>query len=76
MSSVLQRLRRNKGLTTYEVGEAIGVPQSVYSRIENGKATASDEVGQSIARLLDTSVDMIFTPSRYVVTAEPSGEAA
>jgi transcriptional regulator with XRE-family HTH domain len=33
----IQRLRELKGLSQKEVAMAMGIPQSQYSRIENGK---------------------------------------
>ena len=52
----IQRLRELKGFSQKEVAAAMGVPQSQYSRMENGKSEPSISTLEKLAIALDVSI--------------------
>lgn len=56
----IQRLRELKGLSQKEVAAAMGIPQSQYSRIENGKGEPTITSLEKLAKALDTSITEFF----------------
>lgn len=52
----IQRLRELKGFSQKEVAAAMGIPQSQYSRIENGKGEPTITSLEKIAKALDVSI--------------------
>ena len=45
-------LRKEKGLTQFEIAERAGVPQQFYNYIENGRRRPSVSVAKKIAAVL------------------------
>ncbi len=58
--SNIQRLRELKGFSQKEVAVAMGIPQSQYSRIENGKGEPSISTLEKLAVALDVSITEFF----------------
>ena len=56
----LRELRKAKGLTMKELGEAIGVTESAVGLYENGRRKPDYEKLQLIARTLGCSIDELF----------------
>lgn len=56
----IQRLRELKGVSQKEVAAAMGIPQSQYSRIENGKGEPTITSLEKLAKALDTSITEFF----------------
>ena len=56
----IQRLRELKGFSQKEVAAAMGVPQSQYSRIENGKSEPSVSTLEKLAVALDVGITEFF----------------
>lgn len=56
----IQRLRELKGFSQKEVAAAMGVPQSQYSRMENGKSEPSISTLEKLAIALDVSITEFF----------------
>ncbi len=52
------------------LADEVGVDASLYSRIENGEATAAVEVAERIAQYFGVTVESLFRPSRYMSEAE------
>ena len=76
MENLLRQMRDRKKWTSYEVARRLSIAQSQYYRVENGDASATAEMASAIADLFQVPVDMIFSPSRYVVAAPDSGKTA
>lgn len=73
MNTLLRNIRTATGLSTYEVAKAVGVDQSQYSRVENGKGRPSPELANRIAKYFDNAVtrDQILFPEDYPVADLP-----
>lgn len=56
----INRLRELKGFSQKEVAAAMGIPQSQYSRIENGKGEPSISTLEKLAVALDVSITEFF----------------
>jgi transcriptional regulator with XRE-family HTH domain len=56
----IQRLRELKGLSQKEVAMAMGIPQSQYSRIENGKGEPTISSLEKLGIALDVSITEFF----------------
>ena len=56
----IQRLRELKDLSQKEVAAAMGIPQSQYSRIENGKGEPTITSLERLAIALDVSITEFF----------------
>lgn len=56
----IQKLRELKGLSQKEVAAAMGIPQSQYSRIENGKGEPTISSLEKLAKALDVSITAFF----------------
>ena len=74
--SALLTYRKNKGLTQQEVAEYLGMSFSGYSRIENGKRSASVDILQKLASLYGVTVDDLLSekepePFGRQITQEP-----
>ena len=55
----LRILRTQRGLTTRELGELLGVNQSHVTRIEQGKRTPNVAMVVRIAKIFGVSVDQL-----------------
>lgn len=56
----IQRLREQKGFSQKEVATAMSIPQSQYSRIENGKGEPTITSLEKLAKALDVSITEFF----------------
>lgn len=56
----IQRLRDIKGFSQKEVAAAMGIPQSQYSRIENGKGEPTITSLEKLAIALDVNITEFF----------------
>ncbi len=59
----IKLLRIEKGLTTYELSELTGIPQSTISKMENGKRKIETDSIQLLAKALDVPVSSFFDES-------------
>lgn len=56
----LKQLRLSRNITTYELSELTGIPQSTISKMENGKRKIEAESLQKLADALSVSVNDFF----------------
>lgn len=56
----IKELREEKSLYQKQLGDKIGVAQSVISKYERGEATPSYEVLFKLAQVLDTTTDYLL----------------
>lgn len=56
----IRKEREKKGLTQLDVAMMIGIEQSTYAKIENGKITISVERLISIAKVFDVSINELI----------------
>jgi putative transcriptional regulator len=71
----LRRLRKQRGLSTTEVGAAIGVDQSTYSRIETTGKTTPETAAKIVAYFgpgFITELHVLY-PDRYPDFGEQGG---
>ncbi len=59
----IRDLRRARGLTLAEVGEATGLSQGYLSQIERGKSSPSVKALHSISRALSVTISWFFSPN-------------
>lgn len=60
----IKRIRKDKGLQQKQVALEIGLDQSNYNKIENGKREPSIEVLNKLANLFGVTVDDILNPDK------------
>ena len=53
-------LRKNKGLTSKEVAEQIGISQGHYSHIENGERSINPDYAEKLAVVLGVSTNLVI----------------
>ena len=63
------RLRKQRGLTQFELAAYIGCNQKYISQIETGAAKASVSICYKIANTFSVSVDSLFTDPEKCVNA-------
>lgn len=56
----LKKIRKEKGLTIYDMGKKIGITASFYSQIENKRRRLFYDVAIKIANVFDMKPDDIF----------------
>lgn len=56
----LKSIRIEKGLTTYELSELTGIPQSTISKMENGKRKIETDSIQILAKAFNVPVSYFF----------------
>ncbi|CUU47023.1 helix-turn-helix domain-containing protein [Clostridium beijerinckii] len=56
----LKLLRLNRNLTTYDVSELTGIPQSTISKMENGKRKIETDSLELLAKAFNVSVNEFF----------------
>lgn len=56
----LKLLRINKNITTYELSELTGIPQSTISKMENGKRRIETDSIVLLAKALEISISVFF----------------
>ena len=68
MTTPLRIEREKNELTTREVARALGVNQSQYSRVENGKRRPSPDLANRLAKYFRNKVtrDQILFPEDYM----------
>lgn len=59
----IKTLRKERGLQQKEVAVEVGIDQSNYSKIENGRREPSVSVLKKLADLFEVSVDYIIEPN-------------
>ncbi|ABK60853.1 helix-turn-helix domain-containing protein [Clostridium novyi] len=70
----LKQLRISRNITTYELSELTGIPQSTISKMENGKRKIEAESLQKLADALNISVNEFFDSSFKDSTSESFDE--
>ncbi|WP_407919525.1 helix-turn-helix domain-containing protein [Clostridium combesii] len=55
-----KEIRINKNITTYELSELIGIPQSTISKIENSKRKIKIESLQKLANTFHVSINIFL----------------
>ena len=60
----IKELRKQHGLQQKEVSIEVGIDQSNYSKIENGKREPSVSVLKKLADLFNVTVDYIIEPNK------------
>lgn len=66
----LKSIRVAKGLTTYELAELTGIPQSTISKMENGKRKIETNSLQLLAKALNVPISTFFDYDEKKVTNE------
>ena len=61
----IAELRREKGLTLQQVGDAVGVGNNTISRYENGKREPNSEMWKKLANYFNVSVDYLVGNDDY-----------
>jgi transcriptional regulator with XRE-family HTH domain len=56
----LIRLRKSKGLTQFELGNAIGIDANSIARYEQGKVRPSIDSAQRLAEFFNVSIDELL----------------
>ena len=59
----IKTLRKERGLQQKEVSVEVGIDQSNYSKIENGRREPSVTILKKLADLFEVSVDYIIEPN-------------
>ncbi|MEG1313145.1 helix-turn-helix domain-containing protein [Clostridium sp.] len=59
----LKQLRISKGITTYELSELTGIPQSTISKMENGKRKIETDSLELLSKALNINVNEFFNDS-------------
>ncbi|MDU6336047.1 MAG: helix-turn-helix transcriptional regulator [Clostridium sporogenes] len=75
ISEKLKDLRTFKNLSTYDLAEKAGIPQSTISKLENGNRKIDTDILQKIADAMDVPIDIFFqkqSPSE--ILGEPATE--
>lgn len=57
---LIKKIRVEKGLSTYDLSQMTGIPQSTISKMENKKRKIEVEEMELIAKALDTPVSTFF----------------
>ncbi|EJO5347181.1 helix-turn-helix transcriptional regulator [Clostridium botulinum] len=60
ISEKLKDLRTFKNLSTYDLAEKAGIPQSTISKLENGNRKIDTDILQKIANAMDVPIDIFF----------------
>lgn len=61
----IRKLRKEKGYTMKQLGEAIGVAESTVSLYENGKREPDNETLKKLADIFNVSVDYLVERSNF-----------
>jgi len=56
----LKRIRKENGLTVYDMADKLGITASFYSQIENKKRRLFYDMAIKIAKIFDMTPDSIF----------------
>jgi transcriptional regulator with XRE-family HTH domain len=62
----IKKIRKEKGLQQKQVALELGIDQSNYNKIENGKREPSIELLDKLSKLFGISVDEILNPDKDV----------
>ncbi len=62
----LRARRKELGLTQAQVAKTLGVDQSTYSQIENGRAAPTLSTVERVALALDTSWSELLAPAHAI----------
>ena len=60
----LQAIRKERGLTTTELAEKVGVGARYIAFIEKGDRSPSLSLAARLAETLDTSIEYLFLPRK------------
>ena len=60
MNLKLKKIRQNKGITTKEMADKLGISKAFYSQLENNKRTISYMMAIKIANIFNKKPDSIF----------------
>ena len=61
----IKSLREELGLSREQFSNEVGITLSAVSMYENGQRIPRDEIKVKIARVLKTSIEALFLPSRF-----------
>ena len=56
----LKQLRISKGMTTYDLSELTGIPQSTISKMENGKRKIETDSLELLSKALNVNINDFF----------------
>lgn len=59
ITSEIKQIRKQKGVTTYDLSELTGIDQGAISRIENGKANPTLKTLEKICKALKIKLKLI-----------------
>jgi len=62
----IKKLRKEKGLQQKQIAIELGIDQSNYNKIENGKREPSIDLLNKLAGLFDVTVDDILNPDKDI----------
>lgn len=60
LGDTIKKLRLDKGMTTYELADLTGIPQSTISKMENGKRKIETDSLQLLAKALKVPISTFF----------------
>lgn len=66
----LKQFREEAGLTQKQMAEKLGVSESYYCQLENGKRRMSLQIALDIAAILRKTPNDIFLPSNFAERQE------
>lgn len=62
---IIKQLRKEKGLSQFDVANRLGISQTAYASIESGKTKSiSVEIGKGLAEVLDQDFNILFGVER------------
>ena len=70
----LKSIRIKKGITTYELSELTGIPQSTISKMENGKRKIEVEELEILAKYLNVQISVFFNDNNTVESSNKVNE--
>lgn len=63
----LKEVRKSLGLTQANIAKQLGISESYYSQLENGKRRMSLVMAIKIASILGKTPDEFFLPSNFAI---------
>lgn len=72
----LLKAREKQGLTQKQIAEKLGISESYYCQLENGKRRMSLPVALQIAAILKTTPNDIFWPDNFAERQVKTGTDA
>lgn len=60
LGKLLAKIRKEKGLSTYQLAELTGIRQPHISRLENGRSNASTDTINKVASALGVRIELNY----------------